>query len=212
MSARFSSKHGIILMALLLTLPVVISCGRKDKPSEKKSVRQPINPYSTASLFDEVKARLAKNPEDVDALFHLADLYDRNYQYKEAIGTYKKVLALRPEKGDAYLRLGAAYSRLDQPVEAVEALKRAVKYMPNYPVAYNNLGIAYGKLGKTDEEISAFRKAVKLRPNYSTARYNLGVTYLKKGNSRAAMQEYEALKKFDEGAAGALLEEINRAS
>ena len=34
--------------------------------------------------------------------YHLADLYDRDAQYKEAIDTYKKVLKIRPGQ-DTYI-------------------------------------------------------------------------------------------------------------
>jgi tetratricopeptide (TPR) repeat protein len=84
--------------------------------------------------------------------------------------------------------------------------------MPRFAVGYNNLGVAYGKLGKFDEEIAALQRAIKLRPSYAGARYNLGMTFLKVKNKKAAMRQYESLKEFDEGAAEALLKEINKAS
>ena len=40
----------------------------------------------------------------------------------------------------------------------------------------------------------------------------LRVTYLKTGNKKAAMQEYESLKKFDEGVAEALMKQIKKGS
>ena len=95
---------------------------------------------------------------------------------------------------------------------AVKILKKGIQRMPGFAVGYNNLGIAYGKLGKSGEEITALKKAIKLRPSYSGARYNLGMTYLKVKDKKAAMREYESLKEFDEGAAEALLKEINKAS
>jgi len=84
--------------------------------------------------------------------------------------------------------------------------------MPRNPVVYNNMGVAYGKLGKYHEEISSLKKALSLRASYSAAAYNLGVTYLKVNDKKAALGAHEALKKFDEGAAEALMKEINKAS
>ncbi len=198
-------------MILVLTFLPAVSCKKEEHPAGKTSV-QAVNPYSAESVFDEVKKELEKNPGNVDALYHLADLYDRNSQYAEAIDTYKKVIKLKPDMGYAYFKMGTAYDRINQPAEAVNAFQRATKYLPNYPVLYNNMGIAYGKLGKLNEEISSLKNAVKLRPSYSTARYNLGMTYLKIRNKKAAMQEYEALKGFDEGTAEALLKEIKASS
>jgi tetratricopeptide (TPR) repeat protein len=200
-----------LLCAVFISLSFLVSCKKEEQPPGKTAAKA-VNEYSAESVFDDVRKQLEKNPNDVDALSHLADLYDRNSQYQEAIETYKKVVKLKPDMGYAYFKMGTAYDRLNKPAEAVEALKEAIKRLPKYPVVYNNIGIAYGKLGKYDEEIASLKKAIKLRPNYSAARFNLGITYLKTRNKKAAMKEYEDLQKFDEGAADSLLKEINGTS
>jgi len=195
----------------LLPAALFVSCGKeagKPAPTTAKAV----NPYSSESVFDEVKKTLEKEPNNIDALFHLADLYERNSQYKEAVDTYNSILKIKPDMGYVHFKTGTAYDRLNQPEEAVREFRKAAKYIPKNPVLYNNMGVAYGKLGKCGEEISALKKAIKLRPSYSSARYNLGMTYLKTKNKKAAMKTYEELKEFDEGAAGSLLKEINSAS
>lgn len=199
----------VILMGALLLSPV--AC-KKEEPQSERIPAQVYNPYRTESVFDEVKQKLQKNPDDVDALFHLADLYERNGQYTEAIETYTHLTKVKPKAGYAYFKMGTAYDRLNQPAEAIEAFKKSVQYMPKHAVTYNNMGVAYGKLNKYQDEIAALKKAIQLRPSYSTARFNLGVTYLKVGNSKAALQEYESLKKFDEGTAESLMKEIKKGS
>ena len=196
-----------ILMLLLFSIP---SCS-KGEETAKKTAGPAFNPYSGESVFDEVQRKLKENPNDPDALFHMADLYERNAQYKEAIETYKKALKIRPGSGYIYFKIGTAYDRINQPAEAVTAFQSAIKLMPTNAVAYNNMGVAYGKLNKPDNEIAALKKAIKLRPRYSSARYNLGITYLKTGNKKEALKEYEALKDFDEGTAEALNKEIGKA-
>ncbi len=194
-----------ILFAFVLSLPLLVSCKKKE---EQPSVNPAQNPYSNESIFFQVKRELARNPNDPDALYHLADLYDRNSQYPEAIETYRKVVKLKPDMGYAYFKMGTAYDRLNQPEKAVSALREAAKHMPTYAVIYNNMGVAYGHLGKLKEEAASLKEAIKLRPRYSAARFNLGITYVKMGNRKAAMKEYEELQKFDEGAADALLQRI----
>ncbi len=204
-------RTSCLLCAVAISLPFLVSCKKEEQPSGRAAAKA-VNPYSAESVYDEVKKQLDKDPNNVDALYHLADLYDRNSQYQEAVDTYKKVVKLKPDMGYAYFKMGTAYDRLNKPADAVEAFKQAIKRLPNYAVVYNNIGIAYGRLGKTNEEISSLKKAVKLRPNYSAAHFNLGMTYLKTRNKKAAMKEYEELQKFDEGAADSLLKEINGAS
>jgi tetratricopeptide (TPR) repeat protein len=198
-----------ILFVFLIGLTLLASCKKKE---EQPAGNPAQNPYSNESIFFQVKQDLAKNPNDPDALYHLADLYDRNSQYPEAIETYQKVVKLKPDMGYAYFKIGTAYDRLNQPEKAVSAFKEAAKHMPEYAVIYNNMGVAYGHLGKLNEEAASLKKAIQLRPRYSAARFNLGVTYLKMGNKKAAMKEYEELQKFDEGAADALLQKIKGGS
>jgi len=199
----------LLIGLLMVLLSLIYACSKGEQPAER-ATGPANNPYSNESVFDEVQRKLKENPNDADALFHLADLYERNAQYKEAIDTYKKVLQIKPDSGYVYFKIGTAYDRLNQPAEAVTAFQSAIKHMPTYAVIYNNMGIAYGKLNKPGEEINALKKAIALRPRYSSARYNLGVTYLKIGNKKAALAEHEALKDFDEGTAGALMKEIRK--
>lgn len=193
-----------ICILMMLTL-IFLSCKRKEQePSGQVS-----NPYTTESVYGEIKKKIQENPNDPDLWYHLADLHERNAQYREEIEALKRVVELRPDKGYAYLKMGTAYNQLGQHKEAVDAFKKAIRYMPDYAVAYNNLAIAYGKLGLVDDEIASLKKAIKLRPQYAIARYNLGMAYLKKGNKREALQEYNKLKDIDQGIADALIKEID---
>ncbi len=199
------------LAVVLFLLASVTSCKKSEQHTETTS-GPALNPYSNESTFDEVKRKLQADPNDPDLLYRLADLYDRNSQYKEAVDAYKKVIKVKPDMAYAYFKMGTVYDRMNNPSEAVKTFKEAQKYMPKNPVLYNNMGVAYGKLGKYAEEVESLKKAVRLRPHYTAARYNLGMTYLKMNNKKAATKEYEALKEFDEGAAADLLKEIEHAS
>ncbi|MBF0505448.1 MAG: tetratricopeptide repeat protein [Nitrospirae bacterium] len=207
MKAEFLS---IFLIVLVLGTALSCSCKKEESPAEKRG--EAYNPYAVDTILFEAKKKVEERPEDSDAWFRLADLYERNGQYTEAIDAYKKVSGLKPEQGYVYLKIGTLYDRLGQPGEAVEMLKKAVHHMPGYAVAYNNLGIAYGKLGKNSEEISALKKAIQLRPSYVTARYNLGITYLRVKDRKAALQQYQALKNIATGAAEDLRKEIEGSS
>ncbi len=202
----------LVLVSVFLISLGFTACSKEEEHPTAKGSAQPVNPYTSDSIFIELKKKLEKNPNDADTLYHLADLYDRNAQYAEAVETYGKVVKLRPDMGYAYLKMGSAYDRLNKPAEAVAAFKKAQKHMPDYPVLYNNMGVAYGKLNKLDDEVAALKKAIKLRPNYTAARFNLGMTYLKLRNKKEAMKQYDALSKFDDGAAKQLMKEIEKAS
>ncbi|HXX57949.1 MAG TPA: tetratricopeptide repeat protein [Thermodesulfovibrionales bacterium] len=199
-----------VFVALVFIIPLIGSCKKEEAVPARKDVQE-TNPYSNESVFAEVKKKLQENPQDVDLWYRLADLYDRNGQYAEAVDTYKKVVEMKPDMGYAYFKMGTAYDRLNRPADAVPAFEEAIRLMPTYAAAYNNLGIAYGKLGKISEEIRVLKKATELRPRYASAHYNLGIAYLKSGNKKAALREYESLKDTDSSIAEALQKEINAA-
>ncbi len=207
------NRLAVIPLLVLLAVGTVLSCSckKEESPAEKKQGGA-FNPYAVDTILFEAKKKVEEHPEDSDAWFRLADLYERNGEYTEAIDAYRKVSKLKPEQGYVYLKIGTLYDRLGQPGEAVEMLKKAVHHMPGYAVVYNNLGIAYGKLGKNSEEISALKKAIQLRPSYVTARYNLGIAYLRVKNKKAALQQYQALKNIATGAAEELRKEIEGSS
>jgi tetratricopeptide (TPR) repeat protein len=176
-------------------------------PGEKEQKAEPEN--AEKSIFEEVKEQTVKNPEDADAWYYLADLYERSEMYREEVNALRHVIALKPGKGYTYMKLGTAYNRLGEYQEAIKQFTMAKKYLPKNPVLYNNLAVAYGKIGKTDDEIRELEKAISIRPRYATARYNLGIVFMKKGKRDLALHQYEELKKFDEVIANALKKEID---
>jgi tetratricopeptide (TPR) repeat protein len=203
-----------ICLAIMVIFSIFLSaCSH---PEEKKKAEQPAqkvdasNQYTSESVFEKVLRRHEKDPDNVDVLYHLADLYDRSGMYEKATESYQRVIELQPDKGYAYLKLGTAFSRMGKPEKALEPLTKATELLPKPDVAFNNLGMAYGKLNRFDEEIAALNQALAIRPKYAAARYNLAMTYLKKGDRESAMQQYENLKAFDVTAAKKLLQVINR--
>jgi len=198
---------GLILLSSFL---LIAGCSKKnDKAESEVESEQAVNEYAHANVFEQVYRQVQDNPEDIDALYHLADLYDRRGSYQQAVDTFKKVIELDPDKKKyAYFKMGTAYSRMNQPEKAVEVLNEAAIRLPRNPVVMNNLGIAYGKLGRLDDEITSFLKALEIRPRYAAARFNLALTYLKKGDEKKARAQYEALKEFDVTMAEKLLKRI----
>ena len=198
MTKQLLKNTSVFLLLAMIAVLLLPGCGKKQE--EEKPVvsdAQALNEYSSDNVFVQVYRQVQAEPDNVDALYHLADLYDRQGQYQKAVDTFKKVLELNPNRNFAYFKLGTAYSRLNQNEKAVEALKEAAKHLPHNPIVMNNLGIAYGKLNRLDDEIAAFKKALEIRPRYASGRFNLALVYLKKGDRQSAMEQYEELEKFD---------------
>ncbi len=188
------------LIVPVLLVSLIAACS-EEEPKPRPAAQQ----TDLEILREKIKA----NPNDVEALYSLADQYERSNMYQEEAELLKKVVALKPDRGYAYLKLGNAYNRLAQYENAVASFQKAQKHMAKNPVLYNNMAVSYGHLGKTGEEIEYLKKAISLRPQYSSARFNLGLALLKKGARKEAMVQYEELNKFDTGMAKALKKEID---
>ena len=198
----------VLRVSVIATLVLPVGCGKKEEAQTPVVDERAINEYSHENVFEETYRKVQANPKNVDDLYHLADLYDRQGRYQQAVDTFRKVIELDPDLGYAYFKMGTAYSRMNQPEKAIEVLRQAAEIMPNNPVVLNNLGIAYGKIDRLDEEIAAFKKALEIRPRYSSARLNLALVYLKQGDRQHAQEQYEALKEFDVTMAARLLQRI----
>lgn len=191
-------------MRYVLILAVLLS-GLASCSQDKPSTRPPVEQKSEVELYRE---RMQKDPSDVDALVHLAEMYDRAGLYQEQAEALRKVVALKPEMGYAHFKLGTAYNRLGRYEDAVASFTKATRHWVNQPMVYNNMAISYGKLGRTADEVTALKKAISLRPRYSIAHFNLGMAYLKEGRRGDAMKEHAALKELDETLAATLKQQI----
>ena len=191
-----------VLSAVMMAIVFILSCSRGEQEARPTISNE-------QSIFEGLKERIAKDPNDAEAWYHLADLYERSELFRDEVDALKKVVAIQPKRGYAYVRLGNAYNRLGQHEDAARNFVIALKYQPKNPLIYNNLAVSYGKIGKMNEEIAALEKAIALRPKYATARYNLGIALLKKGDRQGALKQHQELKKFDEGTASSLKKEID---
>lgn len=192
-----------LLAIVLLLTTVVLSCS-------KESSRQTAPAVEQKNDIQLLRERIQNNPQDADALFQLAELYERADLFNEEIDTLHRVVAIKPDMGYAYFKMATACNRIERYQDAVDNFIKATKFIHNQPMLYNNLAFSYGKLGNTGQQIAALKKAIALRPGYNIARFNLGMAYLKAGQQKEALQQYAVLKDRDEGYALALKNEIDQ--
>ena len=193
----------LLLLTMLVCCTLAAGCSDEQQSPRTGQTLIETNPLS------EVKAQVAQDPNNADAWYHLADLYERSSMYSEEVDALLKVISIDPERGPAYPKLGTAYNRLGKFADAVSQFKKGAKYAPRNAVLYNNMAFSYGKLGKTDEQIAALKKAISIRPSYATAHYNLGIVYLHQKKKDLALQQYTALRKIDDTMAEYLKKEID---
>lgn len=130
-------------------------------------------------------------PNNMDALYFLAEICYSSQKYDLAIEYIKNVLQYNPANAEAYNNLGLIYQEKEQFNEAVEYYEKALQLNPNLPDSYLNLGFVLQKTGRIDEGIIYYKKALKFNPNDTNVYYNLGIAFQEKGQLGEAIQYYQ---------------------
>ncbi len=167
--------------------------------------------YSALGRHDDAEKEFQRsmrlNPNDVCPYAQLGTMYYDIGKYQEAIATFKRAIALSPSYG-SYMLLGNSYVYTRDYEPSIEAYKKAIQIDPKCVRAYYQLGIAYDYQQRYEESIKVYNDVLKIDPNHEESRYYLAVAYAARHNKRAALEQYEILRKKNAESAPELLEAI----
>ena len=145
--------------------------------------------------LDTALVGVAKYPEDVQLLYQLGTLYEKQGKHQTAIWTMEKILSLDDAHPDALNFL--AYGQAENGVNLELALSRAEKALALKPSGYivDTLGWVYFKLGRYPESREQLERAVKLHPEDAVIQEHLGDLYRAMNLRQKSESAYrEALK------------------
>jgi len=136
-------RSGILLhFALLLALAAVLSfsgCKRK-QPPPPAGEGEPIRLNAVAEI-ENYKEILRKDPNNLQALIGIGNLYFDTKQDLLAIENYRKALALDSTNANVRTDMAICYRRSGSPAKAIEELKRAISTTPRHAQSRYNLGV-----------------------------------------------------------------------
>jgi len=159
-------------------------------PNMKVDLTYVKNRHERLARFDEYSARVAKNPNDLEARSGLADGYIFRGQIEEAEKQYLAINRIQPSYQN-YNGLGVFYYQEGQFEKAAVAFKRATELNPHH-ILFLSMSNSYSKLGKVDEAIEAAKKSVESKPTCLECRIELGDLFMKKAQRENALREYQA--------------------
>lgn len=139
--------------------PAGMDASGKPSPEQQKAIVE----RAAAPLLDAVN----KNPNDVEALANLGNVYYDGEQYPEAIKYYQRALEVNPNNPDVRTDLGTAYWYLGDPDRALAEFKKSLKIRPNHPGTLFNMGVVEWQ-GKGDpaSALATWQQLLKENPNY----------------------------------------------
>lgn len=125
------------------------------------------NPMEAIVAF---KARLEKNPKDLEALISLGNANMMISRYDSAQDLYQRALEINPKDLDVRTNLAIAYKYGGKPDQAFNELEKNLAIDPNNDPALYNLGFLY-LYDKQDKAkaIGIWKKWLSLYPNAPAA-------------------------------------------
>ncbi len=155
-----------------------------------------------ASLLDEtgraqkyLEKVVELDPMNIEPLFLLASVYNRQRNYQKAASTYKKVIELDNTRDDAHYQLGIVYLRLRKYQDAIPPLQSAVELNLDNKEAYYYTGNAYKELKELTKAVEAYENYLDLEPE------DPWDGYLRLGLCRTELNQHEeAIMAFYEAA------------
>jgi len=136
-------RNGILLrLVLLAALAAVLSfsgCKKKEPPAPAGEV-EPIRLNAVAEI-ENYRKILRKDPNNLQALIGIGNLYFDTKQDLLAIENYRKALAMDPTNTNVRTDMAVCYRRSGNPGQAVEELKKAISTSPRHAQSRYNLGV-----------------------------------------------------------------------
>ncbi len=139
MTKRGAYRAVLLLFLLAGTSLQFFAC--KQKPSAAPAggtVQLPANALGEIENYKEI---LRKDPNNLQALIAMGNLYYDTNQDLLAIGAYRKALAIDPSNANVRTDMAICYRRTGNPDQAIAELKKAIAADPRHAQSRYNLGV-----------------------------------------------------------------------
>jgi tetratricopeptide (TPR) repeat protein len=161
-------RYGILRCLLVLAV-LIVSPGCKGKgsaPQQGAGGGEPIR-LSALAEIENYKEILRKDPNNLQALIGVGNLYYDTNQDLLAIENYRKALILDPSNVDVRTDMAVCYRRTGRPDQAVEELKKAISMNPRHAQSRYNLGvILIYDMHDTESGIRSWEALLENIPDY----------------------------------------------
>ncbi len=141
---------------------------------QAQAVSAPVPSATAVTPRDEAAAqaapllkRIESNPQDVEALIGLGNVYYDARQYQPAIDAYSRVLVLRSADASVRTDMATAYWYLGNTDRALAEFDKALASAPDNPNTLFNRGLVRWR-GKQDSRgaLADWRKLLAIDPSY----------------------------------------------
>ncbi len=127
-----------VLGALLVLLLAPGGCRKKEEPRGTGGEAISLSALNEIENYKEI---LRKDPDNLQALINIGNLYFDTRQDLAAIEHYQRALSLDPRNVNVRTDMAVCYRRSGNPDKAIEELKKGISIDPRHPQSRYNLGV-----------------------------------------------------------------------
>ena len=139
-----------------------------------------------AAQLSAISSLLGMYPKDERTHMQLANYYNGQQDFAEAVKHFGHATAINPNFANAFNSLGYAHRNNDDLDGAKAAFARYVELIPDEANPYDSYAELLMEMGEYDEAIENYRKAIELDPHFPSAYAGVSTNESLKGNAEAA--------------------------
>ena len=134
------------------------------------------------------------NPQSIDALNNLGNIYSELKQHDKSIHAYERALKADPGNFSTLFNLSLAYLETDALEKAEETLLQVTQINPGYYLAHEMLVRIFLKQKKMAGALLHLKAMKRLQPGSLQTELNIGIVLLEMGQADMALQYFENLQ------------------
>jgi tetratricopeptide (TPR) repeat protein len=126
--------------------------------------------------IEHAMAAVEVDPDDFQAAFLLAMLYEDLGRHAEGVDAYQLAIEMGgpvKDQARAWSYLGDTYVKMGKPQDAIDSFSEAIKTAPAEYYAYDKLGALYKRQGRPDDARIVYQAGLARTPNESHLRADL---------------------------------------
>jgi cytochrome c-type biogenesis protein CcmH/NrfG len=153
----------ILFMVLGLVLPYlgprVPSAPAVSETTTAPEATEEVSPVEVLeTMIKDLEQKVEEDPDNLELLERLGNLYSLAGRWDEAIRTYLRILELNPDNNDVRTNLGTAYFYQGEVEKAIEIYLEVLERDPGFEGAVFNLAFVYDATGNYDKAIEYYEK------------------------------------------------------
>ncbi len=140
-----------------------------------------------------LRAALKENPDNVDALRNLAQIYWREEKHlSDAEAMLRRATTLAPGYAQAWLLLGNIVHESGRHAEALSIFKTVTRLEPDNAVVWGRLGKAQAYAGDIEASAKSYERSLAIQPDSPPVQMGYGHVLKTLGDQAGALKAYRA--------------------